>query len=283
MMIQTQSPDTRKAENAEELKINKFLLKEWCGMEVMCYRISLGCWACRPSAQQPCLKRGHYLDVHHTNYHCRGTSVLLLQQGDPTSIHLNVFEELHGMWDLFILYILILSLCPLTHNWVWVLYTWYLTDLFLRNPWDGSSLSKIKHFSRPWISLLSCLYSPVEMWNNGLQDPSLLCYCHRCRWYMRIVAASQELNTFGFPFLSAFMGARDELKPGVCPSRSATCAGTVNNLSHPSTDSGQSMKPLLSDRRGAESCHQPEEFPRGERPCAYQKGWSPSKKKKFKK
>lgn len=43
MMIQTQSPDTWRAEYAGELEINKFLLKEWCGMEVMGYRISLDC------------------------------------------------------------------------------------------------------------------------------------------------------------------------------------------------------------------------------------------------
>lgn len=59
MMIQTQNPDTRRAEYAGKLEINKFLLQEWCGMEVMDYRISLDCWACgASSAKQPCLKGG---------------------------------------------------------------------------------------------------------------------------------------------------------------------------------------------------------------------------------
>lgn len=171
---------------------------------------------------------------------------------------------------------------PLTSNWVWVPYTWYLADLFLSNLWEiWSLLSKLKHFSRHWISLMSSLFScsTVKQWPPG---HFTVCCCHRCHRYRKIVAASQELNIFGVSLLPTFVGTRDELKLGICPSGSATCAGSVNSLSHPSIDSGQSMKPLLIDRRGAESCNQPRVFPRGERPCTSQKGWSPSEKKKSK-
>lgn len=94
-----------------------------------------------------------------------------------------------------------LSLCPLTHNWVWVLYTWYLTDLFLRNLWDGSSLSKIKHFSRPWISLLSLLFFclNVKQWPSGPLTAVLLPLMpsvhEDCCCFSRI-----ECIWFSFPF-----------------------------------------------------------------------------------
>lgn len=66
-----------------------------------------------------------------------------------------------------------------------------------------------------------------------------------------------------FPSFLPLWGQGMTSNPGLCPFKSATYAGTVNSLSHHSTDSGQSMKPLLSDRRGAESCHHPKVFLQG--------------------
>lgn len=153
---------------------------------------------------------------------------------------------------------------PITSNWIWVSYMWYLTDQFLRNLWDGSLLSKIKRFSRPWIFLMSLLFSclNVKQWPSwpftAVQLSLMALLQEDCCCFSRI--------EYGW-FFPAFVGARDELTPGLHPSRSVTCAGSVNSLSHRSPDSGQSMKPLLRGRRGAESCHQPQVFPRGERPC----------------
>lgn len=272
-MIQTQSPDARKAEYAGELEINKFLLKQWCGMEVMGYRISLDCWACGLSAKQPCLKRGQYLDFPHTKDWCRGTSALLLQQGDLASIHLNVFKELHVRLGCHLHLGFIFP--PLTSNWVWVWYTWYLTHLFLRNQWDGSLLSKIKHFSRPWISLMSSLFPCfiVKQWPSGPFTAVLLSL--RASVQKDFCCFSKiEYVWFFSSFLVLWGQGMSSNLVSVPPAM----------LALPSQH-WQSMKPLLGDRRGEElrAAISPKYFQRGEWPCTYQKGWSPSKKKKKKK
>lgn len=105
-------------------------------------------------------------------------------------------------------------------------------------------------------SLFSCLN--VKQWPLGTFTAVLLSLMASV--HEDCCCFSRRIECLIFPSFLPLWGQGKSSNPGFHPSKSATCAGTVSSLSHPSTNDGQSKKPLLSDKRGADSCHQPEVF-----------------------